>query len=157
ETQLWVMPVDGGEATRLTHLRRGAREPFWAADGSWLGFEVDVLPDEPVAAPSGQSAVERERARKNEEERPRVISRQIYRWDGKGYLEGRSHLFRAPAGCGAPEQLTAGDFDDSEGACSPDGRYLAFLSDRSDDRDGNMTNDLWLHDLATGELRQLTR
>ncbi len=156
EAQLWVMPVDGGEARRLTNLRHGAGGPFWSADGSWLGVEVEVLPDEPIAAPSGQSAVERERARKDEEERPRLITRQIYRWDGKGYLDGRTHLFRVPLFGGEPEQLTEGDFDDGEGACSPDGRYLAFLSDRTDDRDGNMTNDLWLLDLETRELRQLT-
>ncbi|HEV8193666.1 MAG TPA: S9 family peptidase, partial [Ktedonobacterales bacterium] len=99
---------------------------------------------------------ERERARKDEEERPRVISRQIYRWDDKGYFDGRSHIFRVPLSGGDPEQLTDGDFDDSEGACSPDGRYLAYFSDRGDDRDRNMTNDLWLLDLETHELRQLT-
>lgn len=156
ETQVWVMPADGGEARRLTHLRHGASELFWSGDGGWLGFEVEVRPDESIVAPSGQSAAERERARKDEEERPRVISRQIYRWDGKGYFEGRMHIFRAPLAGGEPEQLTEGDFDDSEGTCSPDGRYLAFFSDRGEDRDRNMTNDLWLLDLETRELRQLT-
>jgi dipeptidyl aminopeptidase/acylaminoacyl peptidase len=157
ETQIWVMPVDGGEPRRLTNLRHGASELFWSADGNWIGFEVGVRPDEPISAPRGQTAEERERARKDEEERPRVISRQIYRWDGKGYLDGRTHLFRVPLDGGEPEQLTEGDYDDGEGACSPDGRYLAFISDRGDERDANMTNDLWLLDLETRELRRLTQ
>ncbi len=157
QTQLWVMPVDGGEARRLTNLRHGASEPFWSGDGRWLGFEVEVRLDESIVSPSGQTAAERERARKDEEERPRVISRQIYRWDGKGYFDGRTHLFRVPVSGGEPEQLTNGDFDDSEGACSPDSRYLAFFSDRGEDRDRNMTNDLLLLDLETRELRQLTK
>ena len=40
------------------------------------------------------------------------------------------HLFRLPADGGQAEQLTFGPYWDSEPAFSPDGRSLAFVSDR---------------------------
>lgn len=160
EAQLYVMPVaHGGEARRLTNMRHGAGAPFWSADGSWIGFESEVRPDESPFAPEHEDAAAREKREKEESERLRVITRLQYRWDGKGYLEGRTHLFRAAlAGDadGTVESLTEGDFDHGDAACSPDGRNLAFSSDRSDERDANMTNDIWLLDLHSRELRRLT-
>ena len=157
QAQLYVMPVaGGGEARRLTSMRHGASDPFWSADGSWVGFESEVRPDESPSAPEHEDAPAREKREKEESERLRVITRLQYRWDGKGYLEGRTHLFRAALAGGAVEPLTEGDYDNSDAACSPDGRYLAFASDRSDERDANMTSDIWLLDLQTRALRRLT-
>jgi len=50
----------------------------------------------------------------------------------------------------APERLTDGEGDDREPAVSPDGTRVAFSSDRGG------TYDLWLLDLETGGLTQLT-
>ncbi len=52
---------------------------------------------------------------------------------------------------GAPRELTASSREESRGAWSPDGRSVAFNSDRG----GEMN--LWLFDLASGRTRQLTR
>lgn len=49
-----------------------------------------------------------------------------------------------------PERLTDGEGDDREPAVSPDGTRIAFSSDRGG------TYDIWLHDLETGGLTQLT-
>lgn len=49
-----------------------------------------------------------------------------------------------------PERLTDSEGDDREPAVSPDGRRVAFSSDRGG------TYDIWLHDLETGGLTQLT-
>ncbi|MEO7001844.1 MAG: S9 family peptidase, partial [Ktedonobacterales bacterium] len=159
--QLWLLPADGGEARQLTHMRRGASAPFWSADGAWIGFESETREGEEAILTAPLDAETREREKKDEAERPRIVTRLQYRWDGKGYFEGRTHLFRTllddgQQGIVRVEQLTDGDYDDEEGACSPDGRYLAFVSDRSDERDANMTSDLWLLDLTTHELRRLT-
>lgn len=146
----------GGEPRRLTHMRRGASEPFWSADGAWVGFHTEVRPGEAPAEPPPSDQRARERLAKDEAERPRLVTRLIYRWDGKGYLEGRMHLFRVSLADGAVEPLTEGDWDDDEGACSPDGRWLAFISDRSERRDANMAADLWLLDLQSRAARRLT-
>jgi len=65
---------------------------------------------------------------------------------------GQADIYRAhPDGTGL-EQLTNATAFDDQGALSPDGRLLAFVSSR----DGGMAN-IWIKDLATGELRNLTR
>jgi Tol biopolymer transport system component len=52
---------------------------------------------------------------------------------------------------GAPEAVVATTREDSRGSWSPDGRFVAFNSDRA----GEMN--IWLHSLADGTDRQVTR
>ena len=63
------------------------------------------------------------------------------------------HLLRVPVAGGTAEQLTFGPYFDSDPAISPDGRQVVFASDRDGRSDGN----LFLLDLASGDVRQLTR
>jgi len=42
-TNLWVMPADGGDATRLTTSTRGQRPTGWSPDGQVLLFEEQTL------------------------------------------------------------------------------------------------------------------
>src|SRR5262249_10083979 len=53
-------------------------------------------------------------------------------------------------------RLTEGDFHHSEPAWSPDGTSIVVCSDRADDRDANLAQDLWLIDPETREARCLT-
>lgn len=154
--QIHVIAVDGGEARQLTRMRHGANEPFWAADGSWIGFLAEVRSDESPYLPQGETTAERKRHERDEAERPHVYTRLVYRWDGRGYFNGRTHVFRVPIEGEDAEQLTHGDFDHETAACSPDGRWLALVSDRSERRDANMASDLWLINLRTGDARRLT-
>ena len=156
QNQIYVLPLAGGEARRVTRMRRGASEPFWSADGRWIGFESEVCQGDTPTSPDQRDTATREREAKEEAEKPRVYSRQQYRWDGRGYLEGRSHLFRVWLENAEVEALTAGDYDNSNGACSPDGRWLAFTSDRWPDRDANMATDIYVLDLHDNSLRCLT-
>ena len=61
------------------------------------------------------------------------------------------HLFRLPVEGGDAEPLTFGPYYDTRPAVSPDGRLVAFQSDR-DGSEGN----IFLLELATGEITQLT-
>ncbi len=61
------------------------------------------------------------------------------------------HLFRLPVEGGTAEQLTFGPYYDSEPAFSPEGRRVAFVSDR-DESDGNV----FVLDLANQQIRQIT-
>lgn len=63
---------------------------------------------------------------------------------------GHSHLWAVAQGDPAPLRLTSGDFEDREPAISPDGRFVAFASNR------DVGWDLYLLDLRTGEVRRLT-
>ncbi|MCC6317283.1 MAG: PD40 domain-containing protein [Gemmatimonadaceae bacterium] len=62
------------------------------------------------------------------------------------------NLYLMPVG-GAPRKLTDDPWLDTEPAWSPDGRYLAWSSDRGR---GTLL-DLWVYDTQTGTSRQLTR
>lgn len=62
------------------------------------------------------------------------------------------HLFRLPVEGGTAEQLTFGPYYDSDPVFSPDGKHLAFVSDR-DGSEGN----IYVFALASGKLTQVTR
>jgi imidazolonepropionase-like amidohydrolase/Tol biopolymer transport system component len=62
------------------------------------------------------------------------------------------HLYRVPVQGGAAEQLTFGPCYDNEPAFAPDGRRIAFVSDR-DKSGGNV----FVLDLASNKLTQVTR
>jgi dipeptidyl aminopeptidase/acylaminoacyl peptidase len=52
---------------------------------------------------------------------------------------------------GEPQEVVATTREDSRGAWSPDGKWIALNSDRSGDMN------IWLHSLADGSTRQLTK
>ena len=128
KAQLWVLPADGGEARQLTWARNGVGEPEWSPDGAFIVYSAEVgEPDDPEADDAGL----------HDKRVPavRTIDRLWNRFDGKGWVyERRSHLFRIAVGGGEPEQLTDGDWDDGAPTFSPDGRQIAFTSDRTDER-----------------------
>jgi acylaminoacyl-peptidase len=74
-----------------------------------------------------------------------VITRLRYKAEGLGFLDLREHIWVCDAETGEGQQLTGGEFDDGDPAWSPDGGWIAFLSNRSDDPDmhPHKTN-LWL-------------
>jgi len=62
------------------------------------------------------------------------------------------HLFRLPVAGGSAEQLTFGPYYDSDPVFSPDGKQVAFVSDR-EDSDRN----IFALELGTGKITPVTR
>jgi dipeptidyl aminopeptidase/acylaminoacyl peptidase len=146
--QIWLMPVDGGEAYQLTFMEHGASAPIWSPDGKSVLFNAQVGP------------VDEETEEGKPLPKVHVIDRLWYRLDGVGYIyERRSHLFLIDKAGGEPVQLTDGDWDDGEAAWSPDGTQLAFISDRSEDRWRWPGGDVYVLSISgkqVGEVRCLT-
>ena len=143
--QLYVMPVAGGEARKLTDSKEDVTQPVWSPDGATIAF---------VARVPGPAYDE-----KNEKRRePRRLTRLQYKLDDVGWTTDRPHhLFTVRAdGSAAPVQLTSGDAEDVAPVWSPDGATLAFISARHPDWDLEPVTDIYLVDAAGGEPRRLT-
>ena len=145
-SQLYVMPVAGGEPRKLTSLKEDVTQAAWSPDGTTIAFVARVR----------DAAYEEEDEKKRA---PRRITRLQYKLDSVGWTADRpQHLFVVPAdGSAEPTQLTAGDFEDHSPAWSPDGRTLAFVSARHEDWDLEMVTDVYLVDAAGGAPRRLTQ
>ena len=146
-TQVWILDRRGGDAQPLTELRQGVSSYEWSPTGKQLLLEVkDPTPadldEEPRANP-----------------RPYVIDRLQFKEDYVGYLDRyRYHLHVIDVASKLTRQLTFGDFDDSQASWSPDGKHIAFVSNRTEHPDRNRNTELWLVDTTAdqSEPRQLT-
>jgi dipeptidyl aminopeptidase/acylaminoacyl peptidase len=144
-SQLYVIPVGGGEPRKLTTLKEDVTQAVWSPDGTRLCFAARVR----------DAAYDEEDDKKR---RPRRLTRLQYKLDSVGWTADRpQHLFVVPAdGSAEPMQLTSGDFEDHSPCWSPDGATIAFISARHQDWDLEMVNDVYLVDAAGGEPRRLT-
>ncbi len=145
-SQLYVMPVAGGEPRKLTSLKEDVAQAVWSPDGSRLAFVSRVR----------DAAYEEEDDKKR---RPRRLTRLHYKLDSVGWTADRpQHLFTVPAdGSSEPVQLTDGDHEDHSPSWSPDGSTIAFISARHPDWDLEMVDDVYLVAATGGEPRRLTR
>jgi dipeptidyl aminopeptidase/acylaminoacyl peptidase len=135
-SQLYVLPLDGGEAIRLTELEEDVGGVAWSPDGTRIAFAARVR----------DAAYDEEDDRKRE---PRRFTRLHYKLDNVGWTgDRRQHLFVVAAdGSEALRQLTSGDFEHSSPAWSTDGRRLAFVSQLDDDWDVRLASDLYVADV----------
>src|SRR5262249_56320437 len=81
-----------------------------------------------------------------------------HKLDGQGFFDRvRDHLWIVAVADGTTTQLTDGPYDDADPAWSPDGRTIAFASDRSPNRDHRFGGAaIHLAEARTGAVRRLT-
>lgn len=153
KSQIYLLPAGGGEARALTKLEEGSAQSLhWSPDGTKLAFLFRATPEADT-----KKAVE-ERKTKGLSSPPRVHTRLFYRLDGFGYWDDSFwQVWIVDAQTGESTAITTGDFSCGDICWSPDGRTIAFLSDRRPDWDAERESqtDIWTVSAAGGELTRL--
>ncbi|NJN18445.1 MAG: S9 family peptidase [Oscillochloris sp.] len=111
KAQLYVIPVDGGEARAVTNMEQGVGgEPIWSPDGSRLAFTAAN------AEPPDLS-------------KPYRITRRIIRFDALGYLDGAvQSVYMVDVAGGEPTRLTDDGRHYALQGWSPDGAQILALA-----------------------------
>lgn len=135
KTQVWTLNRLGGEAQQLTKIVQGVSGHEWSPDGQRLLLEIrDPKPEELT-----------EDKEDDKKAKPIVVDRLQFKRDYEGYLNRyRMHLYTYSPGDSTAIQITSGDFDDSDPVWSPNGKSIAFVSNRTENPDGNSNSDIWI-------------
>jgi dipeptidyl aminopeptidase/acylaminoacyl peptidase len=144
KSQVWLLNRLGGEAVRLTETVQGVNDFEWSPDSTRL---VLILQDpKPEDAEAAKEKDKEKPAPKPKTPPPFVIDRLQFKEDTVGYLDRRrTHLYVFDVASKSVTQVTSGDYDDNEPSWSPDGKSLAFTSNRSvPDPDRNFNTDIWV-------------
>jgi dipeptidyl aminopeptidase/acylaminoacyl peptidase len=145
--QVWLLDRRGGEATRLTEIKGGVSAYDWSPDATRLALVIDDPEDEPGSDSSKAKAP-----------KPIVLDRYHFKQDVQGYLGNtRSHLYLFDVAAKKLDTLTSGKYDETNPAWSPDGKSIAFVSDRSPDPDKSINTDIYVVDARPGAaMRRIT-
>jgi len=152
KTQVYLLNRLGGEAQRLTDTVQDVEDFAWSPKGKRLVLVLrDPSREELEAAASkakekDEDGADKPLTRKGKAQRPWVIDRLYFKEDTIGYLDRRrTHLYVFDLASKSMTQVSSGDYDDTAPAWSPDGKQLAFASNRSKpDPDATYAANIWV-------------
>jgi len=142
-TQVWLLPLDGGEPRRLTNLLNGVSAFQWSPDGLRLVVVGRSGPSDTAKSPSDV----------------RHYAHANYKFNDSGWFDDkRTHLWVVDVKTGFAAPITSGDdWNDADPQWSPDGRKIAFVSDRTGKAfDMGRNTDVWVIDAAGGALTKIS-
>jgi dipeptidyl aminopeptidase/acylaminoacyl peptidase len=119
KTQLWLLPLDGGESRRLTDLPQGVGGgAVWSPDGTRIAFTAGPQ-DEP-----------------RKPERPYRVTRTVWRFDEIGVLDDAVQdvfVLDVADEAAEPRRLTEDRFMNSAPKWSADGKSLVYVASHDPD------------------------
>ncbi len=150
-SQIHLIPFDGGEARKLTSIDGEIDLVGWSPDGRKLLCTIRKM-----------DADELEREKDEQKKKLGVVvrhyTRLFYKMDGYGYLpHERTHIWTVDVRTGKGKQLTDSVVhDETSPIFSPDGRTIAFISNRSEEPDATPEHDdIFLMPADGGKPRKL--
>ena len=151
--QVWALDRRGGEAFQLTNVKGHISSYEWSPDSTRLAM---VMTD-----PDASDSDEEKDKDKDKEKPPKplVISRYHFKEDTEGYLSGALHRIQLFDIASKTLKPLTGEtkFEEDDPAWSPDGRQIAFISNRDADWERTLNTDVFLADAKPGAVpRRLT-
>ena len=142
-SQVWLLDRRGGEALRLTDIKGGVSDYAWSPDGKRLALVVnDPNPDDDPEKKEGW---------KRKTKPPVLIDRYHFKEDREGYLVNRhEHLWVYDLETRKGEAITSGAYDERSPVWSPDGRSIAFVSNRAPDPDRSGDSNVYVIEARPG-------
>jgi dipeptidyl aminopeptidase/acylaminoacyl peptidase len=141
--QVFLLPLNGGEARQLSSLAQGVSAYSWRPDGAMILAHSPWKPGDDQSDSQPNSVAE-------------IYTRLDAHWDGDGYKHARhQQLWLLPLE-GEAIRLTSEPVDLLQSCWSPDGQEIVFAANRRPDPDLSVSMALWVLTVATGQLRRLT-
>jgi len=129
-SQLWLMDRRGGEARKISDIKGDLGDYDWAPDGS----KVVMVIEDP----------ENKTDKEPKTPKPIRLDRYHFKQDYQGYLENlHSHLYLLDIDTKKLDTLTKGNYDENSPVWSPDGKTIAFVSNRAEDPDRSSNTDIY--------------
>jgi dipeptidyl aminopeptidase/acylaminoacyl peptidase len=147
-TQVWLMPIGGGEARQISRLPHDVADLAWSPDGKTLCL-------------SSSSVTTRARPKPRPDQGPepdiRLIDRLGYQLNGVGFTYDRTNnLWLLDVESEEARRVTGGQSNDENPVWSPDGRRIAFVSNRHRHADLTWRTDIYMLDPETRQIVRVT-